>query len=101
MVRSGNARHAVTVGLDVPGRLAAWLLARVAESGDRLPGRPEIVLGRSQGQLAAELGTTRSTLNRALNQFESLGYLSRDGDRVVIRDADALAAYTEEPGDFL
>ncbi len=101
MVRSGNARHAVTVGLDVPGRLAAWLLARVAESGDRLPGRPEIVLGRSQGQLAAELGTTRSTLNRALNQFESLGYLSRDGDRVVIRNADALAAYTEEPGDFL
>ena len=99
MVRAGNARHAVTVGLDVPGRLAAWLLARVAESGESR--RPEIVLGRSQGQLAAELGTTRSTLNRALNQFEALGYLSRTGDRIVIRDADALAAHSEEADDFL
>jgi CRP-like cAMP-binding protein len=101
MVRAGNARHAVTVGLDVPGRLAAWLLARVAESGASARGRPEIALGRSQGQLAAELGTTRSTLNRALNRFEVLGYLTRNGDRVVIRDADGLAAYTEEPDDFM
>ena len=28
MVRAGNVRHVTTVGLDVPGRLAAWLLAR-------------------------------------------------------------------------
>jgi len=99
MVRAGNARHAVTVGLEVPGRLAAWLLARVAESGDSR--RPVIELGRSQGQLAAELGTTRSTLNRALNRFEALGYLSRTGDRIAIRDADALAAHSEEVDDFL
>jgi CRP-like cAMP-binding protein len=101
MVRAGNARHAVTVGLDVPGRLAAWLLARAAEHGNRSQGRPEIALGRSQGQLAAELGTTRPTLNRALNQFEALGYLSRNGDRVVIGNPDALAAYTEEVGEFM
>lgn len=101
MVRAGNARHAKTVGLDVPGRLAAWLLARAAESGVRNRGLTEIAIGRSQGQLAAELGTTRSTLNRALNGFEALGYLSRDGDRVVIRNADALAAYTEEAIGFL
>ena len=101
MVRAGNARHAVTVGLDVPGRLAAWLLSRVDEGDNGTQSRPEIVLGRSQGQLAAELGTTRSTLNRALNQFEALGYLSRSGDRVVIRNGDALAAYTEEPHDFM
>jgi CRP/FNR family cyclic AMP-dependent transcriptional regulator len=100
MVRAGNARHAATVGLDVPGRLAAWLLARVAETGDTRR-RPEIVLGRSQGQLAAELGTTRSTLNRALNRFEALGYLSRTGDRIVILDADALAAHSEEADEFL
>lgn len=101
MVRAGNARHAKTVGLDVPGRLAAWLLARAAERGAGRRGRAEISLGRSQGQLAAELGTTRSTLNRALNSFEALGYLSRDGDRVVIRNPDALAAYTEEAIGFL
>jgi CRP/FNR family cyclic AMP-dependent transcriptional regulator len=101
LVRAGNARHAATVGLDVPGRLAAWLLARATEGSDRTDRPPAVVIGRSQGQLAAELGTTRSTLNRALNRFEALGYLSRDGDRVLIRDADALAAYTEEPDDFL
>jgi len=33
MVRAGNARHARLVGLDVPGRVAAWLLERA----DRLP----------------------------------------------------------------
>jgi CRP/FNR family transcriptional regulator, cyclic AMP receptor protein len=101
MVRAGNARHAKTVGLDVPGRLAAWLLTRAAESETGQRARAEIALGRSQGQLAAELGTTRSTLNRALNGFEALGYLSRDGDRVVIRNPDALAAYTEDAIGFL
>jgi CRP/FNR family cyclic AMP-dependent transcriptional regulator len=94
MVRAGNARHLVTVGLDVPGRLAAWLLARARD------GSPELVIGRSQGELAAELGTTRSTLNRALNGFEALGFLSRKGDRITIRDPEALAAYTEEFAGF-
>jgi CRP/FNR family cyclic AMP-dependent transcriptional regulator len=97
MVRAGNARHAITVGLDVPGRLAAWLLARVAEGTRSHKGLPEIAIGRSQGQLAAELGTTRSTLNRALVGFESLGYIARRDDRIVIRNLQALAAQAEAP----
>jgi CRP-like cAMP-binding protein len=95
MVRAGNARHAITVGLDVPGRLAAWLLARAAESTGSHKGALEITIDRSQGQLAAELGTTRSTLNRALIGFEDLGYISRRGDRMVIRNTQALAAHAE------
>ena len=100
MVRAGNARHVTTVGLDVPGRLAAWLLARAREQPRAVPGRREVTIGRSQGELPPKLGTTRSTLNRALNGFEALGLLSRQGDRLVIRDVDALAIYTEEAGDF-
>ena len=96
MVRAANARHVATVGLDVPGRLAAWILSRSSTGRGDARGRPEIVLGRSQGELAAELGTTRSTLNRALNGLEALGYLSRDDDRIVILDRDGLAAYTED-----
>lgn len=96
MVRAANARHVATVGLNVPGRLAAWLLARTAAGRVDARGRPEIVIGRRQGELAAELGTTRSTLNRALNGFEALGYLTRDDDRVVILDQTGLAAYTED-----
>lgn len=96
MVRAGNARHLATVGLDVPGRLAAWLLTKWKDAQAGQGRAQELVIGRSQGELAAELGTTRSTLNRALNGFEALGYLSRKGDRITIRDADGLAAYTEE-----
>jgi CRP/FNR family cyclic AMP-dependent transcriptional regulator len=100
MVRAGNVRHVTTVGLDVPGRLAAWLLARAKEQQHDQPGKREVSIGRSQGELAADLGTTRSTLNRALNGFEALGLISRRGDRIIIRDVDALSVYTEEAGDF-
>lgn len=100
MIRSANARHALTVGLDVPGRLAAWLLARSALGSGRATGASDnVVLDRSQGELAAELGTTRSTLNRALKAFEGLGFVRLDGERVIIRDRESLAAYAEEPLD--
>ena len=97
LVRAGNARHVATVGMDVPGRLAAWLLARAAASGIGGRGDVAVPLGRSQGELAAELGTTRATLNRALKGFEALGLLRVEGDRVVLRDAVALGEYTAEP----
>lgn len=63
-VRLANARHADLIGLDVPGRLAKWLLARAERHGRAQTGTA-ITLGRNQTELAAELGTTRSTLNRA------------------------------------
>jgi CRP-like cAMP-binding protein len=98
MVRAGNERHLAAVGLDVPGRLAAWLLDR-AKPVDGSAERLELTLNRSQSELAAELGTTRSTLNRAINGFIDLDLIARDGDRVVILKSDALAAYTELPPD--
>lgn len=87
MVRAGNARHADMIGLDVPGRLAKWLLRQAGD--DRV-----VVVQRSQGELAAELGTTRSTLNRALHDFASLGLVEVDGATVTILKRDALARYT-------
>lgn len=101
MVRAGNTRHLATVGLDVPGRLAAWLLQRASGSPKNAKGKPTFDLDRSQGELAAELGTTRSTLNRALSSFESFGLISRAGEQVTVLDQDALALYAEEPGDGL
>ena len=86
MIRVGNARHADLVGLDVPGRLAKWLLRRT-EAG-------VVLMDRSQGELAAELGTTRSTLNRALHDFESLGYIALDGASVTLLNPNALGMYT-------
>ena len=96
MVRAGNERHLAAVGLDVPGRLAGWLLDR-ATPLEGSPTHLALTLNRSQGELAAELGTTRSTLNRAINGFIALGLISREGERVLILKPDALAAYTELP----
>jgi CRP/FNR family transcriptional regulator, cyclic AMP receptor protein len=87
MVRAANARHADLIGLDVPGRLAKWLLRQA-------DGARDVRIGRSQGELAAELGTTRSTLNRALHDFESLGHVALDGTTVTLLNPDALRMYT-------
>jgi CRP-like cAMP-binding protein len=87
MVRDANARHADLIGLDVPGRLAQSLLRQAAATR-------EVKIGRSQGELAAEPGTTRSTLNRALREFESLGMIGIDGERVTILQPQTLASYT-------
>ena len=93
-VRLGNRRHADLLGLDVPGRLARWLLGPAGdETGTGVRPGAVVELGRTQGELAAELGTTRESLNRALRRFAGLGLLEVDGERVVLRDPAGLAAY--------
>ena len=91
MVRTSNERYSRLVALDVPARLAAWLLDRVAR-GDVAPtgGPIEIVLERSQGELAAEIGATRSTLNRALKELERLGAISVEGDVITVLNTAGL-----------
>ena len=95
LVRAGNARHADYVALDVPGRLAKWLLGRATSDAEAAP-RPgvTVALGRTQGELAAELGTTRSTLNRALQGFLDLDLIAIEGDTVTLVDSVGLSAYT-------
>jgi CRP-like cAMP-binding protein len=90
LVRAGNARHADFVGLDVPGRLAKWLLRQSDHPG----ADPQVVLQCSQGELAAELGTTRSTLNRTLHEFASQGMLTMDGNRITLLDREGLRSHT-------
>ena len=87
MIRATNERYADAIGLDVPGRLAKWLLARAGE------GSAEVRLGRTQSELAAELGATRESLNRALRRFSDLDLLEIDGDRVTILDAAGLRGH--------
>lgn len=95
MIRAGNERHARTVGLDVPGRLAAWLLDHAPRSSaDQIAPGAVVPLNRSQGELAAELGTTRSTLNRALKEFEEIRLVAIDGELVVLLRPDTLERYT-------
>jgi CRP/FNR family transcriptional regulator len=96
MVRATNEKLADVLSLDVPGRVAKWLLARAATHGARRPEGIAVPLGLSQGELAAELGTTRVSVNKALKGFEARGAIALDleHDRVVLRDPEELRAYT-------
>lgn len=87
MIRSGNERHADFVGLDVPGRLAKWLLRHAGEG-------TTVRLEASQGEIAAELGTTRSTLNRVLRDFQALGLIAIGDQALTILNPDRLQTYT-------
>ena len=93
-VRLANRRQADLLGLDVPGRLAKWLLGRAGDdTGERVRPGTTVVLGRTQGELAAELGTTRESLNRALRRFAERGLVAVEGDHVVLLDPTGLAAH--------
>ena len=83
MGRNGSGRSLRT-------RLAKWLLARGATHGRREGRALSIPLGRSQGELAAELGMTRTSLNKTLTRLHSLGVLSVDADQVIVRRPEAL-----------
>jgi CRP/FNR family transcriptional regulator len=94
MLRRTNELHVDVLTLDVPGRLAKWLLERAERHGQHTPEGIAVSLGRTQSELAAELGTTRSTLNRALNSFADLGLIALEGDLVRVVRRERLADYT-------
>jgi CRP/FNR family transcriptional regulator len=96
MVRATNERLADVLSLDVPGRVAKWLLARAEAHGERRREGIAVPLGLSQSDLAAELGTTRVSVNKALKGFETRGVIALDLDQdvVLLRRPEELLAYT-------
>lgn len=93
LVRAGNERHADILGLDAAGRLAKWLLARVAAKGLPSSQGTQLVLDRTQGELAAELGITRVRLNQVLKEFEAKGLLRVERQYIVLLEQDALRLF--------
>lgn len=94
LIRRANARQVDLLTLDVPGRLAKWLIERAERTGTPMNDGLLLDLARSQGELAAEIGTTRPTLNRALRSFEEQGIIATDGPKVTILQMDKLIAFT-------
>ncbi|MFW6075556.1 MAG: Crp/Fnr family transcriptional regulator [Chloroflexota bacterium] len=94
MVRETNERLADFLSLDVPGRVAKWLLARAARAGLRQDHGIRVPFVMSQGELAVELGTTRVSINKALKTFESLNAIQLHSDHILISNADLLSEYT-------
>lgn len=83
MIRQTNERLADIVALDVPGRIAKWLLTQATATG-------AITLEQSQESLARHLGTTRATLSRTLSRFERLGLISRQTATITIANRSGL-----------
>ncbi len=88
-------RLAERVSLEsVPRRLAGRLLELGREQGGPKPGQV-VRLGRSQSELAADLGTVREVLGRTLRRFRERGLLRMSGRNVVLLDPEGLASVVE------
>jgi CRP/FNR family cyclic AMP-dependent transcriptional regulator len=72
--------------LDVPSRVAKYLLDLVRSSGD---GKNELTL--TQDELAAFIGASRVSVNRVLGDLERREIISIRRRRIAIKDPDRLA----------
>lgn len=79
--------------LGVSTRLAKKLLELAAAHGVPRAGGLLLDVRLTQEELANMVGVTRESVNRHLSLFKRLGFLSNQGRRFVIRDADALREY--------
>jgi CRP-like cAMP-binding protein len=76
--------------LDVAGRLAKRLLDLASQHGVQRSGGVLIDLAITQEELANMIGVTRESVNRNLSDFRTLGLISSQGRKIIVRDADGL-----------
>ncbi len=72
--------------LDVAARLAKWLLHSATADPTRQPADATVPLPAGQALLAAELGSTRVTINHALHALQAAGIIRMQAGCVVILD---------------
>jgi CRP/FNR family cyclic AMP-dependent transcriptional regulator len=87
---TGNA--ADLVFLDLPRRLAKLLIAQSVTLAD---GRTDSLLQMNQSGVAAQLGVTRQSLNRALAGLAKRGWIQVEGVRVRLRDVEAMRRFAD------
>jgi CRP-like cAMP-binding protein len=80
------------VFLDVPRRLAKLLVTHSTVLGD---GTTVCELNMSQSGVAARLGATRQSMNRALGEFVRRAWITVDGTTVRLDKPDALRRFAE------
>jgi CRP/FNR family cyclic AMP-dependent transcriptional regulator len=91
-LRLANAHLRSVAARDVPGRVAAQLLALAREYGVPSRNGTLIPLPLTQSDLAALVGASRVRVNQAIAFFKKRRYLSVGTDhRITVHDADALA----------
>jgi CRP-like cAMP-binding protein len=80
---------------DVPARLARVLLDLAARNGQPIPQGIRIESRLTQGELAAMVGASRETVNRALRGFEQRGLIGWEASRITINQPEQLRARAE------
>lgn len=80
------------VFLDLPRRLAKLIVAEATAGND---GALRVELGMSQSGIAARLGVTRQSLNRALTGLARRGWISARGHGYVIEDLPSLRRFAD------
>jgi CRP-like cAMP-binding protein len=91
-VRRVTNTAADLVFLDVPRRLAKLLVTEAVLQRD---GSSVCDLNLSQSGVAARVGATRQSLNRALGEFTKRGWITVDGTSVRLDNADALHRFAD------
>lgn len=78
---------------DVRTRLAHTVVRLAEKFGEDIPEGRRIGLRLTQTDLAQLIGSTRETTSTIFNEFRRDGLLDSDDQYLIVRDADALAAY--------
>ena len=90
-LRRTNDALADLIFTDVPGRVAKTLLQFAGRFGTREGGVLRVSHDLTQEELAQLVGASRETVNKALADFASRGWLRLDGKTVIIMDLERLA----------
>jgi CRP/FNR family transcriptional regulator, cyclic AMP receptor protein len=90
-LRRTNDALADLIFTDVPGRVAKNLLQMAGRFGTRDGGVLRVTHDLTQEELAQLVGASRETVNKALADFASRGWLRLDGKSVIIMDPERLA----------
>ena len=90
-LRRTNTMLADLIFVDVPGRVAKQLLLLAQKFGSVDGGQLRVTHDLTQEELAQLVGASRETVNKALADFASRGWLRLEGKSVVILDRDRLA----------
>ncbi len=89
-LRRTNEALADLVFADVPGRVAKALLDLSTRFGEPAEDGLRVAHDLTQEELAQLVGASRETVNKALADFASRGWVRREGRAVVLLDMDRL-----------
>jgi CRP/FNR family transcriptional regulator, cyclic AMP receptor protein len=90
-LRRTNNMLADLIFTDVPGRVAKQLLQLASRFGSMEGGQLRVTHDLTQEELAQLVGASRETVNKALADFATRGWLRLEGKGVVILERDRLA----------